>query len=277
MKSAFKIFLRLLAGLAILFGILMLAVFVHLNTPSGAAHLHDGEMNAGFIFFFFAVLVFAPLGLAYLLLRFVAHLDDPQRAPSIPLKCDRAQIGKLAQKIFLWTFGLLAILIGVVMSFVPYFDPSTNDSVGALLFAFVALVFVPFGGGYILISRAERLNKAALDADSPDSLTFKLGIFLALYFFMALAFCLPIAGRLTLLILFVLVFTRVHRIWSSRKFKTPLGLLSWADVFDSFFKAIGYLVMLIVYALLTGGGSGGSGGFRGGGGSSGGGGASGRW
>ena len=53
-----------------------------------------------------------------------------------------------------------------------------------------------------------------------------------------------------------------------------LGRLSWAGVFDSILKDIAYLVMGVVYALLTGGRSGG---FKGGGGASGKGGASGRW
>lgn len=277
MKSAFKIFLRLLAGLAILFGICMVAIFIYLNTPAGAARHHQGDMSFGAIFFFFSVLVFIPLGVSHLLLRLAAHLDDTRRAISKPIRFDRAQFGKLILKIFLRTLGTLGILIGVGMSFEPYLDPAMKDSPGFTLFFFATLVFIPFGGGYLLISRAERLTRTAIDPDSPDSFLFKLGVALTLYFFMMLAICLPIAGRITLLILFILAFTRIHRSWSSKKFRTPLGMLSWADVFDSFFKGIGYLVMGVVYALLTGSVSGGSGGFKGGGGSSGGGGASGRW
>jgi len=276
MKLFFKIILRLVAGLAILFGTGMVAAFVHLNTPSGAAHHPHGDMSFGFIFFFFSVLVFIPLGLSYLLLRLAAHLDDAQHAISSPIKFDRAQIGKLILKIFLRTLGTLAILVGVGMSFEPYLDPATKDNVGITLFFYATLVFIPFGGGYLLISRAERLDKTQVDPDSPAAFVFKLGVILTLYFFFSLAICLPTAGRVTILIWFVLAFTRIHRSWSSRKFRTPLGMLSWADVFDSILKGIGYLLMLIVYALLTGGASGG-GGFKGGGGSSGGGGASGRW
>lgn len=177
------------------------------------------------------------------------------------------------------TFGAIAILIGLVASLVMMFNPLTESDgspmgFGFTLFAFLCGIFLPFGGGYLLIGNAERLQTPAGDPDSPGSRTYKLGLAMMFYFIFALTVCLSITGRLVVAALLLLVFTRIHRPWSARKFQTPVGRISWGDVFDFGLGAMFWLLLNLVVALLTGG-RGPT--FGGGGGSFGGGGSSGRW
>ena len=183
---------------------------------------------------------------------------------------------KLIFRIFLKTLGWLAILAGVGLSVGIYLNPVDGGSVLATLFFFATGVFVPFGMGYILIESAAKGQRNPADTRDSELFEFHLGIALTLYFFVALAVCLPMTGRVVLLIVLLLIFSRVHRDWSARKITTPLGAFSWGDAFDAVAQGLGYLLFQVILALLTGKGSSG-GGFGGAGGSSGGGGASGKW
>jgi len=221
---------------------------------------HDfGKNGLGLSLLFVATLVVFPAALGYLLF----------------LPAAKEEWGwKLFWRILLRTLGSLSILAALALTYNFTTDAGKSDA-GFSIFYLCTVVFLPAAFGYLLFQFAADEEDTSISVLRSRVHLRRLGLGMALLFVVAIAFFLPMAGRVIMVILLLLVFTRMHRGWSSREVKTPFGRLSWADVFDFVVRGLLVTLVEVVIALITGGRS--LGFTGGGGGKSGGGGASGSW
>jgi hypothetical protein len=191
---------------------------------------------------------------------------------------------RLLGRILLRTVGTILSLVGLIAAFVVLAATDSSappiDSIGFPIFGFVVFVMVPFGIAYFCFRGADALYERRHERQPPrppgPTLIEKAGLVLALLALFLLAASLPLGGRVSLLVLLLLVFARVHRGWAAPRFRTPLGWTSYAEIFDFVFCGIVYLFTFALIAIVSGGRVL-TGVSPGGGGSFGGGGASGKW
>jgi len=248
-------FAKALKFLSLILGIVLIVIGI--GSLAGLAHeyhKHDSSVLAGFGLF--AAVSFA---LGAFMLR-IATLAAPT--------C------KQVWRMLLIAFGILSLLLASGLAIRLFFDHG-KEGAGFSIFFLCTVVFLPAAGGYFLFRIAGNLQESLIDVQRSRVHLFRLGQVMTLCFALAIAVFLPTAWRIVVLVLLALFFVRVHRGWSSRRFRTSTGSTSYAEVFDFAVQGTLYLAVRTVLAVLLGGLVGGS--FKGGGGSSGGGGASGKW
>jgi len=249
-----KVLSLVLGALLLLIGIACLAglAFELPKHDTDLNHKSDLLLGLGFI----AAL---SLALGAFLLR-IATMTDPTCKP--------------VWRMLLMAMGVLSLLLAAGLTVRLYFDHGMEGA-GFRIFFLCTVVFLPAAGGYFLFRIAGNMQEDLVDQQRSRVRLFQLGQVMTLCFVLAIAVYLPIAWRVVAAVLLALFFIRVHRGWSGRRFRTPLGTTSYAEVFDLTVQGTLCLAVQLILAVLTGGIAGGS--FKGGGGSSGGGGASGKW
>jgi hypothetical protein len=248
-------FAKVLKVLFLILGIVLLLIGIGLL--AGLAHefpKHDSNLLLGLGF-----IAAVSLALAAFLLR-IATLTAPTCKP--------------VWRMLLMALGVLSLLLSAGLAVRLFFDRG-NEGPGFSIFFLCTVVFLPAALGYFFFRIAGNLQESLIDVQRSRVHLYRLGQVMTLCFVLAIVIYLPTAWRVVAVFLLALFFVRVHRGWSSRRFVTPLGSTSYAEVFDFAVQGTLYLAVRALFAALIGGRGGGS--FSGGGGSSGGGGASGKW
>jgi hypothetical protein len=249
-------FLSLILGIALLLiGIGCLVGLAH-ELPKHDADLnHKSDLLLGLGF-----IAALSLALGALLLRIATATD---------LVC------RPVWRALLISLGVLSVGLALGLAIRLFFDHGTEEA-GFKIFFLCTVVFLPAACGYFLFKLAGNMQESLVDRQRSRVRLYLLGQVMTLCFVLAIAMYLPTAWRIAVAVLLALFFVRVHRGWSGRRFTTPLGRTSIAEIFDAIFQGMLCLAVQIFVAVLTGGIAGG-GSFKGGGGSFGGGGASGKW
>lgn len=257
---------------------------VVLGVLAAAAFVWGGAFTVYFVFhtktaldvFVFALLGLGPLLLGAALVYEVLVLSGsvtPSAAlefhlPRSPLRA----VGGLLLRVL----GAAAVFAGFGMAVFSY-QSRVKSGVPITLFLLVLGTALPFLVGCLLLLFAEDVREVPGRGAERDGRKSGIGVGLATAFALVVAACMPAVGRLVVAALFLLVFTRVHREWSSTRI---VGSMTWADFFDDFIMGAVRILLYVVFELLWLAITGGQGGLLplvGGGGSSGGGGASGKW
>jgi len=249
-----QFFAKVLEVLSLTLGSVLLLIGI--GSLIGLVHelpKHDSDVLLGF-----GAIAFVSLGLGWILLR-VATMPEPACKP--------------VWRMLLIALGVLSLFLAMGLAVRLFLDRG-KEGTGFSIFFLCTVVFLPAACGYFLFRLAANLQDNLIDIQRSRVRLFRLGQVMTLCFALAISVYLSTTWRFIAVFLLLLFFVRVHRGWSSRRFRTPLGSTSYAEVFDFTVQGTLYLAVRMLIAALLGG-RGGS--FSGSGGSSGGGGASGKW